>query len=262
MYLIFIAFAVILGAAAVLFTYGFISWIVQDTPSAGELLAALTVLLGIYGSCAFLFLLARRRARRDAQRFAAMQAEDIRRQRIALFCPKCKDTEVVHGFVFSIWSPHRGKPAARCLSCGHRWSVDPWTWHQLPSAQVGDPFENYYDRARQMRCEPMTAGHLVMCMVGVVVGSVVTVVVSVVAGLPSAGAPAPLLGVYAGWRAGRRWFPPQRRPGLRCVVCGYRLQGLPEPRCPECGSVFDPEIVAAQTGSPLVITDPPAPVEQ
>lgn len=26
----------------------------------------------------------------------------------------------------------------------------------------------------------------------------------------------------------------------RCAGCGYRLEGLPEPRCPECGGAFDP----------------------
>ena len=26
----------------------------------------------------------------------------------------------------------------------------------------------------------------------------------------------------------------------RCGQCGYRLRGLREPRCPECGTAFDP----------------------
>lgn len=26
----------------------------------------------------------------------------------------------------------------------------------------------------------------------------------------------------------------------RCLGCGYILEGLPEPRCPECGRAFDP----------------------
>jgi hypothetical protein len=26
----------------------------------------------------------------------------------------------------------------------------------------------------------------------------------------------------------------------RCLACGYILDGLPEPRCPECGRAFDP----------------------
>jgi hypothetical protein len=32
----------------------------------------------------------------------------------------------------------------------------------------------------------------------------------------------------------------QRRPeGPRCQKCGYLLIGLPEPRCPECGTPFE-----------------------
>lgn len=30
-------------------------------------------------------------------------------------------------------------------------------------------------------------------------------------------------------------------PAGHCRVCGYDLYGLPEPRCPECGTPFDPE---------------------
>lgn len=30
----------------------------------------------------------------------------------------------------------------------------------------------------------------------------------------------------------------------RCAVCGYLLRGLPEPRCPECGTVFDRSLLS------------------
>ena len=30
-----------------------------------------------------------------------------------------------------------------------------------------------------------------------------------------------------------------RKEGARCVKCSYLLKGLPEPRCPECGTPFD-----------------------
>jgi hypothetical protein len=35
---------------------------------------------------------------------------------------------------------------------------------------------------------------------------------------------------------------PPARPAEegKCVQCGYLLHGLPEPRCPECGTRFDP----------------------
>jgi hypothetical protein len=41
-----------------------------------------------------------------------------------------------------------------------------------------------------------------------------------------------------------RWWP-EPRPG-HCRVCDYDLRGLPEPRCPECGTPFDPAEGAAQ----------------
>lgn len=31
---------------------------------------------------------------------------------------------------------------------------------------------------------------------------------------------------------------------MRCLGCDYRLQGLPDSVCPECGRAFDPEIAA------------------
>ena len=30
----------------------------------------------------------------------------------------------------------------------------------------------------------------------------------------------------------------------RCTRCGYLLTGLAEPRCPECGTPFDPALLA------------------
>ena len=35
------------------------------------------------------------------------------------------------------------------------------------------------------------------------------------------------------------------RDERRCKHCGYLLQGLPEPRCPECGTPFDPAVLRA-----------------
>jgi hypothetical protein len=38
----------------------------------------------------------------------------------------------------------------------------------------------------------------------------------------------------------------------RCIKCGYLLYGLAEPRCPECGTVFDPTTVGSPSaGDPV-----------
>ncbi len=34
---------------------------------------------------------------------------------------------------------------------------------------------------------------------------------------------------------------------LRCERCGYNLTGLTEPRCPECGTPFDPKLLAGES---------------
>ncbi len=35
---------------------------------------------------------------------------------------------------------------------------------------------------------------------------------------------------------------PRREAGARCEQCGYLLRGLPERRCPECGTPFGDEV--------------------
>ncbi len=37
----------------------------------------------------------------------------------------------------------------------------------------------------------------------------------------------------------QRFCHPRNPDPTRCRKCGYLLQGLPEPRCPECGTRFD-----------------------
>ncbi len=43
----------------------------------------------------------------------------------------------------------------------------------------------------------------------------------------------------------------------RCRVCGYILYGLPEPRCPECGTQFDPKLLEELTEQGVI--DGPSP---
>ena len=49
-----------------------------------------------------------------------------------------------------------------------------------------------------------------------------------------------LLAIPAAWCCWRVGIRRRRRSTSRCVKCGYLLVGLPEPRCPECGTEFDP----------------------
>ena len=48
------------------------------------------------------------------------------------------------------------------------------------------------------------------------------------------------IGVGAAVARWRYKVPPDSEP--RCETCGYLLRGLPEARCPECGTPFDPDI--------------------
>jgi hypothetical protein len=35
-----------------------------------------------------------------------------------------------------------------------------------------------------------------------------------------------------------------------CIACGYELRGLTEPRCPECGAAFDPQLLQPTSNRP------------
>lgn len=43
-------------------------------------------------------------------------------------------------------------------------------------------------------------------------------------------------------------FVPRHRAAGRCHECGYSLHGLAEPRCPECGTPFDPRLLNGNQG--------------
>lgn len=50
----------------------------------------------------------------------------------------------------------------------------------------------------------------------------------------------------------RRWRRVGECPMGECPECGYALHGLGEPRCPECGTPFDPcRLQATSTDAPL-----------
>ena len=91
----------------------------------------------------------------------------------------------------------------------------------------------------------MTSGQIVCVILGALIGFAASLYLAFrLRGLPKGmfavipGAMT-LLAVVGTWWLGRRLFPPARRPGQRCVKCGYDLRACAEPRCPECGTPFD-----------------------
>jgi hypothetical protein len=51
-------------------------------------------------------------------------------------------------------------------------------------------------------------------------------------------------GGFALFVRGISWLWPAKSDAGRCCKCSYLLYGLPEPRCPECGTPFDPKEVS------------------
>ncbi|MEM0983151.1 MAG: hypothetical protein AAGI17_04275 [Planctomycetota bacterium] len=55
------------------------------------------------------------------------------------------------------------------------------------------------------------------------------------------------LGIFAAAPLVARWFVPAN-PKIRCPACNYRIEGLTEPRCPECGVPLPPEFMGEAPG--------------
>jgi len=47
----------------------------------------------------------------------------------------------------------------------------------------------------------------------------------------------------------RRCLRGEHHHSTHCRACGYNLTGLPEPRCPECGTEFDPATAPRAVGT-------------
>ena len=55
--------------------------------------------------------------------------------------------------------------------------------------------------------------------------------------------------VFLGGGLGRRTSKDRGHDSGNCAWCGYPLCGLPEPRCPECGTAFDPGAFESAVGA-------------
>lgn len=149
---------------------------------------------------------------------------------------------------------------------------------RLGATLQGDVGEYYCDNGTLLRQAPAFAGPLERFMSGLVVGAVVAVVLNIipfllsyhayrfdgyqVIGFPFAFsreggfvytrevlvdmlwidvAIGAAIAIVSGLVA-MRVLAAKRDPS-RCVKCGHLLYGLSEPRCPECGTAFDPSAV-------------------
>jgi hypothetical protein len=95
----------------------------------------------------------------------------------------------------------------------------------------------------------MSAGHAVCAVLATALGFGVALWLVFRTGnwpyFPSApvAALASLALTLGGWWLGYLVFRPARKPGQRCVKCGFDLRACKEPRCSECGAPFDPSKV-------------------
>lgn len=155
-------------------------------------------------------------------------------------CPNCRDTHIVQGpYTTRFWESEQG-PVARCLTCGYRGAIGRCQWRRLPESSLGDPHETLSDKADHLVHDTMTRGQIVLCVGGLFLGPVVVALAaSSLASDPRFGGLGGVLGfpggIVGGWYLGRWLFPPRKKPGLRCIRCGYDLRWLSGDRCPECG---------------------------
>ena len=165
-------------------------------------------------------------------------------------CASCGERDVVRGV---------GEPMAlggpfqsRCLTCGERRKLSRAEWESLPEANAGDPYETHSERACLVRRAPFSPQRGAVTVALAVVAALLAWVCDSVSQqlYPDPNANRFILPfmVFAAvaWRVRVRYFPPPRRPGRRCVTCGYDLGHCAGERCPECGTPFDPSDVMTQ----------------
>ncbi len=124
------------------------------------------------------------------------------------FCPQCGCGNLVQGPEEKGWF-FRTSYVARCLGCGHRLEVSREEWRTLPLPEVGDAFETWDDKMHLTRRAPMSAGQIVLVLLGIVGFFVVAFLVpdegdvdlALIAFMPV---------VFGCWWLGRLLFPPKR----------------------------------------------------
>ena len=216
MHVSLIAVGLVVAIAAIGSTIGFASTLLsgEGPESVGGWLGCIALQAVLYALAAGILYLASRSARKERLRQLAEERDRANRGSVSFVCSQCGDTNLVQGpsrwwTLGTSWGC-----VARCLTCGQRTPCPEVIWDQLPESVLG-----------------VLAG----------LASTACLIDSLLA------LPAFLGAVVGAWWLGRRFFPPARKAGIRCVRCGYDLRWLAEPRCPECGTEFDPELLTAQT---------------
>ncbi len=182
--------------------------------------------------------------------YSALAPSDRRPLIRPVECPQCADDDVVrtYGTCYSLKGLWR---RAKCLTCGHRFPISAHKWRALPSPQLGDPFETLAERwlTSLQEGDVLSNRVLVLLVLWLTIGLPLAFFIRSssfvgiwLAGIPCIGA----VGCVDAWL-----FPKlRRRPGHRCVVCAYDLRRCAGSRCPECGTPFDPTVVAAYWHGP------------
>jgi hypothetical protein len=185
-----------------------------------------------------------------------MAATGNRTPHVDLPCPQCRADMLVKG-PYHVEYLFRTRYVARCLTCGEHLVVPRRVWEGLPRPQLGDPHETLNDKLDLMRHYPMTAGHAVCVVFGVVVGFTAAIYVGLVWGNGVGFIGLLFMGLaWVAWWVGYALFPRPRRPGQRCAICGYDLRACTAPRCPECGTPFDPRRVKLRIAAPHEVEKP------